>query len=138
MAKKYSGTGRSIFHITCPVSIQVTVPEDSDMHETARKVDGAVRTAWTQLRRRYPCLASRVIWNKELSYWAKICTMPGDEIEGHQWLNSTFRQIQEDTTGAGWRNNDPPAPKLPMLFVESFGRAVSTNNQTRLGLESTA
>ena len=132
MAKTYEGTGRMFFAITGFMSITVEAP-DIPMGEAGEKVEVALRDAWLRLRYDQPTIATRVDFDPFQEKWRKSYTPLNPEHAEKQhkeWLHQTFVSITPNITGLEWCNADPPAPKLPTLFVISPRSTGKDNERT--------
>lgn len=113
----YEGTGRNVFAIMGHLSLIVGSLVGEDPVESENRVDEALRRAWLALRFDQPTIASQVIYDEEKQSFQKIYrTLDGDEDQ-EAWVTETFQQVPGVQTGAEWVNSQPPAPKLPTLFV---------------------
>ncbi|KAJ5691952.1 hypothetical protein N7462_001375 [Penicillium macrosclerotiorum] len=123
LAKRFEGTGRTFFAMTCHVSIKVDVIDESVL-TIERRVIEALREAWVCLRYDHPLIASWVEYHHEAKRCRKVYEgLPKTNQHIHQsaWLNETFKIISNGQTGQEWCNSDPPVPKLPTLFLVKNG-----------------
>lgn len=119
IAKAHEGTGRMFFAITGFVSLTV---ENNDISkgDTALGLEEAFRQAWLRLRYTHPTIASRVEYDPWQQKWLKSYTaFDHERLEAmtEEWLQETYRPLSPAVAGLEWCNADPPAPKLPTLFI---------------------
>ena len=126
LAKSYEGTGRVFFAMTGFISFSVPVQPCTPFHETEKKVEEALKTAWTRIRFDHPTIASRVQYDSVQQKYKKIYETFTDSASQRLWLNDTFRVVPERMSGLDWCNSDPPVPALPTLFLV---RPPATNDQ---------
>lgn len=119
MAKLYSGTGKSIFHITCHASLQLPFPNLDYVYGAGERLDKALQTAWLDLRRSHPCLSSTIEWYAETKSWRKQCYIPQSEQEEKAWLEETLKFVPGGITGEDLANSDLSVTNLPILLVTS-------------------
>jgi hypothetical protein len=116
LAKLNEGSGRMFFAMTGHISLTFD-HIDSPGETLESRVDAALRNAWYTIRHDHPTIASQVKYNINKKSFTKVYhtipTIPSQET----WLNQTFIKISTGQTGTEWANCDPPAPKLPTLFV---------------------
>jgi hypothetical protein len=120
LATSYEGSGRMFFAITGFVSFSVHVDDDISSQDIGRKVDEALRHAWLRLRYDHPTIASQTFYDDHKKKWKKRYTPfhPNDVFsQTEAWLQETFVAISPGMSGPEWCNADPPAPKLPTLFI---------------------
>ncbi|OAL49919.1 hypothetical protein IQ07DRAFT_587605 [Pyrenochaeta sp. DS3sAY3a] len=119
LAKSCEGSGRMFFAITGFVSVSVQTA-DSITEEVAKRLEEALRSAWLRLRYDYPTIASQVKYDEHEKVWKKLYTPFYEddvEVQTKEWLGKTFVPINPGVSGLDWCNSDPPAPKVPTLFV---------------------
>lgn len=117
LAKAYEGTGRVFFAMTGFLSLSIPIESGSDYLRTERRVEEALKHAWTRLRFDHPTIASRVEYDQGQEKYKKIYETFTDHTSQQQWLESTFRVVPEKMSGLDWCNSDPPVPALPTLFL---------------------
>ncbi|KAH8669413.1 hypothetical protein BGZ61DRAFT_364143 [Ilyonectria robusta] len=117
MVVLYEASGRMFFGITGFLSLSVEVPKNMDADAVGQEVDKALEKAWLSLRYDHPTLASQITQNIEKNEWTKSYTQFKDENDRIAWLQNTFVPVSTGQTGLEWANSDPPAPRLPTLFV---------------------
>jgi hypothetical protein len=119
LAKAYEGSGRMFFAITGFVSLTVEL-KDTSPEQTGRRIEEAFRQAWLRLRYDHPTLSSQTFYDHHQHKWKKRYTPfhPKDvETQTADWLKNTLVPISPGIFGLEWCNADPPAPKLPTLFL---------------------
>ncbi|KAG8162268.1 hypothetical protein KVR01_008033 [Diaporthe batatas] len=115
LAKRYEGCGRMFFAITGHLSLSVDIPEGQSQEAVAQRFETALRHGWLALRYEHPTIASRVSHNPATGQVTKSYRT---RLTGHDaWLAETFVPIGTGEAGEEWANSDPPAPKVPTLFV---------------------
>ena len=81
-----------------------------------REVDEALRKAWLTLRYNHPTLASQATQDPN-GQWMKTYKTLETEDEKKSWVEQTLIHITTGQTGNEFANSDPPAPKIPTMFV---------------------
>lgn len=117
LIKLYEGSGRMQFAMTGHLSLTVDVPGDATPGSFAPLVTQSLRVAWLRLRDEMPTIASRVNWDATTQKWVKVYKTAPSEAAQASWLQSTFKTVLTGQTGVEWANSDPPAPRVPTLFV---------------------
>ncbi|KAM0289405.1 hypothetical protein ACHAO9_006058 [Fusarium lateritium] len=117
MVTLYEGSGRMFFGITGHVSLSIENTKDMSSEKTELEVDKALRKAWLALRHAHPTLASQVTHDAGTNQWVKTYKEFQGEYEKNEWLVKTLVHISNGQTGNQWANSDPPAPKLPTMFI---------------------
>ncbi|KAF5709536.1 hypothetical protein FMUND_10025 [Fusarium mundagurra] len=117
MVVLYEGSGRMFFGITGHVSLSIKKTKGLSQDDAELEVDKALRKAWLALRHTHPTLASQVTQDVEAGYWVKTYRELQEESDKDDWLERTLVHISNGQTGNQWANSDPPAPKLPTMFV---------------------
>ncbi|KAJ5364913.1 uncharacterized protein N7496_010626 [Penicillium cataractarum] len=117
LAKAFEGTGRVFFAMTGFISFSIPVQTGSDSFETEKRVETALKNAWTRLRFDHPTIASRVQFDPAQQKYKKTYETFTDSASQRQWLDDTFRVVPERISGLEWCNSDPPVPALPTLFL---------------------
>lgn len=120
MAALYEASGRMFFGITGHASITIDLPSGSTqakINAAEHEVDEAFGKAWLSLRHNHPTLAARVTHDTSRQEWTKSYSQLKSDVEQQKWLEETLVPITTGQTGAEFANSDPPAPKLPTLFV---------------------
>lgn len=112
LAKLYEGTGRMFFAITGHLSLRVPVSNDSSVSDTEAKVDEALQKAWLKLRCIYPTIASQTRLDPKTGEFTKEY-----EAQDNGWAQRTLVSVTSGQTGLEWANSDPPAPKMPTMFI---------------------
>ncbi|KAI9170660.1 putative amidase [Paramyrothecium foliicola] len=113
IAKLWEGSGHMYFAITGHISLSVSV-SDSDATATGQKFDEALGKAWKALRNQHPAIASQTLLEPNNGKFKKIF-----KVNSPDWFEKTFVRVDSGQTGIDFANSDPPAPKLPTLFVLS-------------------
>ncbi|KAL6811407.1 hypothetical protein J3E69DRAFT_377455 [Trichoderma sp. SZMC 28015] len=116
LSKLYEGSGRMFFAITGHISLSIDIV-DSSHDDLDSRVDTALRNAWLTLRYDHPTIASQVKYDTSTNGFTKVYRTIPTIADQQAWIDETFVKISTDKTGSEWANNDPPAPKLPTLFV---------------------
>lgn len=117
LAKLYEGSGRTFFAMTGHLSVSVDIPQGQTREALEQRLDAALKHGWLALRYDHPTIASRVSHDPAKGQVTKTYrTCPGDK-ERDAWLAETLVPIATGETGEEWANKDPPAPKVPTLFV---------------------
>ncbi|KAM0438491.1 hypothetical protein ACHAPT_001240 [Fusarium lateritium] len=117
MVVLYEGSGRMFFGMTGHVSLTVAVAESTTQEEAEDAVDKALRKAWLALRYAHPALAAEVTENVATGEWTKTYRQFEDDADKDAWLERSLIHISTGQTGNEWANSDPPAPKVPTMFV---------------------
>ncbi|KAF5667011.1 hypothetical protein FDENT_12210 [Fusarium denticulatum] len=117
MVVLYEGSGRMFFGMTGHVSLSIKATRDLPQDDAELEVDKALRKAWLALRHAHPTLASQVTQSAESGDWVKTYREIQAEGDKDAWLERTLVHISNGQTGNQWANSDPPAPKLPTMFV---------------------
>ena len=117
LIKLYEGSGRMQFAMTGHVSLTVDVPGDATPGSFAPLVTQSLRAAWLRLRHEMPTIASKVSWDATAQKWIKVYKTAPSEAAQASWLQTTFKTVLTGQTGVEWANSDPPAPRVPTLFV---------------------
>ncbi|KAI8184997.1 hypothetical protein K4K54_010872 [Colletotrichum sp. SAR 10_86] len=114
----YEGSGLMFFAITGHVSLTVDVANAGSSSD-ASAVDEALKKAWLALRHDHPTIASQVTQDPTTGKWTKTYRQFQDEADKEAWLKTTLVPVSSQQTGITWANSNPPAPKVPTLFVLS-------------------
>ena len=117
IAKLYEGSGRMFFAMTGHISLTVAITEDESRVEAERRLEKAFQQGWIRLRFEQPTIASRVEYDPAAGKFTKTYQACRDYVEQSAWLNTTLKTICTGQTSKEWCNSDPPAPKLPTLFI---------------------
>ena len=117
IAKLYEGSGRMFFAITGHISLSVSIQEGESGVDAEKRLENAFQQGWTRLRYEQPTIASQVDYDLAADKFTKTYQACGDHVEQAAWLNTTLKMISTGQTGNEWSNSDPPAPRLPTLFV---------------------
>lgn len=105
------------FAMTGHLSVSVDIPQGQTREAVEKRLETALRHGWLALRYDHPTIASRVSHDPATGRVIKSYrTCLGDK-ERDAWLAETFVPIRTGETGEEWANSDPPAPKVPTLFV---------------------
>ncbi|KAK2000324.1 hypothetical protein LX36DRAFT_630796 [Colletotrichum falcatum] len=115
----YEGSGLMFFAITGHISLHVDVRDIGDDTEAGAIFDKALESAWLALRFDHPTIASQVTQDAATGRWTKTYRQCGDLAEQNRWLEETLVHVLAEQTGQEWANSQPPAPKMPTLFVLS-------------------
>jgi len=117
--QQYAATGRHMFAIMGHISITVDVPSNRRLDDCELKLEHALRDAWARLRFDHPSIASRVEYDgkQPRKIYETIPLHRDGDRALEAWLHQTFCPIHTEQTGLEWCNSDPPAPKLPTMFV---------------------
>ncbi|CAG7562658.1 unnamed protein product [Fusarium equiseti] len=107
----YEGSGRMFFGITGHISLSIKATNNAE-----REVDEALRKAWLALRYNHPTLASQATQDPN-GEWVKTYKTLETEDEKSAWVEKTLVHITNGQTGNEFANSDPPAPKIPTMFV---------------------
>ncbi|KAM0490793.1 hypothetical protein ACHAP8_011187 [Fusarium lateritium] len=113
----YEGSGRMFFGITGHISLSVQSPKDVSSQDAERHVDEALRKAWLALRYDHPTLASQATQTPETGEWVKTYKHLDGDADKNGWVDKTLVHISKGQTGNEWANSDPPAPKVPTMFI---------------------
>ncbi|KAG8668354.1 hypothetical protein FPOAC2_07640 [Fusarium poae] len=113
----YEASGRMFFGITGHISLSIQSPKGIPSKDAERHVDEALRKAWLALRYDHPTLASQVTQDLESGEWVKTYKLLDGEEDKNDWVEKTLVHISNGQTGNEWANSDPPAPKVPTMFV---------------------
>ncbi|KAF4963455.1 hypothetical protein FSARC_8552 [Fusarium sarcochroum] len=117
MVVLYEGSGRMFFGMTGHLSLSVENSKGRSPENAELEVDKALEKAWLALRYAHPTLASEVTQNAETNEWTKTYREIQREEDRSAWLEKTLVHISNGQTGNEWANSDPPAPKVPTMFV---------------------
>ncbi|KLP05439.1 uncharacterized protein FFB20_11669 [Fusarium fujikuroi] len=116
MVALYEGSGRMFFGMTGHVSLSIKHTKGSS-HNADLEVDKALRKAWLALRCAHPTLASQVTQDVKSAEWIKTYRELQGDTDKEAWLERTLVHVSNGQTGNQWANSDPPAPKLPTMFI---------------------
>ncbi|KAH6959367.1 hypothetical protein DER45DRAFT_259274 [Fusarium avenaceum] len=117
MVTLYEGSGRMFFGITGHVSLSIENTGNLPLEKAELKVDKALEKAWIALRYAHPTLASQVTYDIETDQWVKTYKEIQCEAGKDEWLEKTLVHISNGQSGNQWANSDPPAPKIPTMFI---------------------
>jgi hypothetical protein len=117
LAKLYEGSGRMFFAITGHISLSIPVPQGRELEEECRLVEEALRKGWTRLRYDHPTIGARTEYDARRQKCVKVYETFSIDTQQRTWMDETFYTISPGVTGADWCNSDPPAPKVPTLFM---------------------
>lgn len=124
------------FAMTGHLSVSINILQGQTREAVEQRLEIALRNGWLALRYDHPTVASRVSHDPATRKVTKTYrTCPGDK-ERDAWLAETFVPIATGETGEEWANSDPPAPKIPTLFVLKPQAAVSNAVRRDLVLRS--
>ncbi|OHE96278.1 hypothetical protein CORC01_08350 [Colletotrichum orchidophilum] len=115
----YGGSGLMFFAITGHVSLTFDITGISDLSDASRRVDQALKNAWLTLRYDHPTIASQVNRDLATGKWTKTYRYFKDKADQQSWIDKTLVHTSSGQTGVQWANSQPPAPKVPTLFVLS-------------------
>jgi hypothetical protein len=130
LAKLYEGSGRMFFAITGHVSLSIPSSEDPEIKDECRYVEEALRKAWLRLRYDHPTIGAWTEYDAKRRKCVKVYETFSSELQQKDWLDGTFHTISPGMTEAEWCNSDPPAPKLPTLFIITPPTPMGEENQT--------
>ncbi|KAG5663543.1 hypothetical protein KAF25_001479 [Fusarium avenaceum] len=117
MVTLYEGSGRMFFGITGHVSLSIENTGNLPLEKAELEVDKALGKAWLALRHAHPTLASEVTHDIETDQWVKSYKEVKGGEEKDEWLGKTLVHISNGQNGNEWANSDPPAPKIPTMFI---------------------
>ncbi|KAG9503606.1 hypothetical protein J7337_003557 [Fusarium musae] len=117
MVVLYERSGRMFFGMTGHVSLSIKSTRGLSQDDAELEVDEALSKAWLALRYAHPTLASEVTQIAKSGDWIKSYKELQGEADKDAWLKKTLVHISNGQTGNQWANSDPPAPKLPTVFV---------------------
>ncbi len=129
LARSFEGSDRMFFAITGFISVSHEIKNGLSEYS----IEEALRKAWLKLRYDYPTIASHVDYNKEKGKYIKSYTaFDPDHLNGHtqSWLSETFIPHEPKMSGLDWCNSDPPAPRVPTLFVIKPPHSSGSNKTT--------
>jgi hypothetical protein len=117
LAATWAGTGHTYFAITSHVSF--TVPIDaassSSNSQISKRVEIALRKGWKKTRFEYPTLSAPVVYEPGTKQCKKVYQVPQDD--GAEWINETFKVIDEGITGAQFINTDPDFGRFATMWL---------------------
>ncbi|KZL87289.1 hypothetical protein CI238_10409 [Colletotrichum incanum] len=119
LATLYEGSGLMFFAITGHVSLRIDISNRGDASEAGAVFDKALKSAWLALRYDHPTVASQVAQDLVTGQWTKSYRQLYDTTDQNTWLEKTLVHLIAKQTGQEWANTQPPAPKMPTLFVLS-------------------
>lgn len=114
LSKHWAGTGRSFFHMTGHMVLQVPVQDEQSVDTVGEQLDAALQKAWVTLRYDHPCIAAQIKLDPVDGKYYKVYP-----VDSESWVEDTLKRELTPQSGAQWANNDPPAPSLPTLTVLS-------------------
>ncbi|KAK2048037.1 hypothetical protein LZ31DRAFT_550729 [Colletotrichum somersetense] len=117
LATLYEGSGLMFFAITGHISLRIDVRNIGHDVEVGAIFDKALESAWLALRFDHPTIASQVTQDPATGRWIKTYRQCVGLEEQDFWLEKTLVHVSTRETGQEWANNQPPAPKIPTLFV---------------------
>lgn len=117
LAKLYEGSGRMFFAMTGHLSVSVDIPQGQAREAVEQRLETALRHGWLALRYDHPTIASQVSHDPSSGQVVKTYRTSLSDGDRDAWLEETFVPIATGETGEEWANADPPAPKVPTLFV---------------------
>ncbi|KAJ4114771.1 hypothetical protein NW768_011325 [Fusarium equiseti] len=112
LAILYEGSGRMFFGITGHISLSIK-STNHDEHQ----IDEALRKAWLALRYNHPTIASQATQDPKSGDWIKTYKTLETEEHKSAWIEKTLIHITNGQTGNEFANSDPPAPKIPTMFI---------------------
>jgi hypothetical protein len=130
LAKLYEGSGRMFFAITGHISLSVPSTESREIEDECRRVEAALRKAWLRLRYDHPTIGAWTEYDAKRRKCVKVYEAFSSELQQKDWIDKTFHTISKGVTGVEWCNSDPPAPKLPTLFIVTPPTPMSEGIQT--------
>jgi hypothetical protein len=130
LAKLYEGSGRMFFAITGHVSLSTPVSQGREFEEECRLVEEALRKGWTRLRYDHPTIGAWTEYDAKRQKCVKVYETFSSDTQQRTWVDETFRTISPGVTGTDWCNSDPPAPKVPTLFIVTPPTPVSEESHT--------
>lgn len=107
------------FAMTGHLSVSVDIPQRQTREAVEKRLETALRHGWLALRYDHPTIASRVSHDPTTGRVIKSYSTCLGDTERDAWLAETFVPVRTGQTGEEWANSDPPAPKVPTLFVLS-------------------
>ena len=117
IAKLHEGSGRMFFAMTGHISLTVAIAKGKSRVDEEKRLENAFQQGWIRLRYEQPTIASRVEYDLATDKFIKTYQACRDHVEQASWLNTTLKPICTGQTSDEWCNSDPPAPKLPTLFI---------------------
>ncbi|KAH7116839.1 hypothetical protein B0J11DRAFT_592857 [Dendryphion nanum] len=134
VAKNFEASGRMFFAITGHISLSVPISPGQIVQDQEHRVEEALRKAWICIRYDHPTIASWTEFNEKENKCKKIYETVSDAAGGlknqRAWLKQSFQTLALDIATLEWCNSDPPAPKLPTLFIITPPSPPTTNPKT--------
>ena len=112
IARQWEASGRSFFHMTGHLSLQVAVPPGQTQASVGSALDAALAKAWLALRFHHPAIAAQVKFDAAARKFVKEYP-----VSSAGWLDETFVLVPGAQSGVEFANADPPAPPVPTLNV---------------------
>ncbi|ETS77699.1 hypothetical protein PFICI_09761 [Pestalotiopsis fici W106-1] len=133
LAKRFEGSGRMFFAMTGHLSLSVELHgQTSDV--ARQRIKAALKRGWQALRYEHPTIASQVSHNVTTGHAVKTYHLCNSSEKLDLWLGETLVEIPGGQTGEEWANSDPPAPKLPTMFLLELTDNTSDFTTTRIDL----
>lgn len=114
LERQYRATGRSFFYVTGHLTLRIATANLPAIKASNQAFYNAMGRAWLALRTKHPAIASQTKWDAASEKWIKEYR---PDVTG--WVPQTLIFDNSGRTGLEFSNSDPPAPKLPTLFILS-------------------
>ena len=120
LAKLYEGTGHSFFAITGYLEVLLDLSPSEDLADIEQRVENAFRAAWRRLCSDHPTIASFVEYDRSTKTCRKVYERfkSDDQSKGEpEWLESSFKTIDNNQSGLEFANADPPIQQHATLYL---------------------
>lgn len=117
MAKTWQAATRSYFAIMGYVQISLVLSGEDPIRVTENRVEAALRKAWRRLRYDHPTLASVVEYDSSKKSCKKVYLAFANEAAELDWLDASFKTVNNGQTGLEFCNSDPPVNRHATLYV---------------------
>ena len=120
LAKLYEGTGHSFFAITGYLEVSLQISPSEEVVVIEQRVENAFRVAWTRLHFDHPTIASFPEYDRVRKRCRKVYKSPENGGQGKgesDWLESSFKVIDNNQSGLEFANADPPVQQHASLYL---------------------
>lgn len=117
LAKMHEGTGHTFFAITACVTLKAPTSNSKSLPQLEAHIEKALRHSWKQMRYDYPTLTAPVVYDSDTKSCKKVYQSPQSASEINDWLEETFKIIDNGQNGQEFANSDPPVGRFATLYL---------------------
>lgn len=117
LAKTWEAINRSYFAIMGYVQLSLVLSEEDTIPEAEARVETALRKAWRRLHYDHPTLASVVEYDSPTKTCKKVYQTFKNDAAESDWLDASFKPVNNGQTGLEFCNSDPPVNRHATLYL---------------------